>query len=563
VRDVVSARLARLSEVSRRLVEVAAVIGRDFEFALLDRASDLGERETAAAIEELVRFHIFHAVGERLDFVHQRIREVAASQILPPQRRSLHRLIGLALEALHRDNLAPHYPELGLHLREAEVWDKAAKYLHFAGVQAYANLAPGQAVACYEQALTALSRLPDTRETLERAVDVRLDLRRVHTYMSDHQRAVHYLREAEPLARALRDQRRLGLVLAFLCGGLNILGDYAGALEAGEHALAIAEALADLTLEVESLLHLGQAYRRRGDYPQAREVLARAVRALEDDAAVRTGEATGFGASRKMLIGRFPHWTVLTTGRFHLVLSLIEIGEFSEALWRADQNLREVEAARDETRSLHHVLALLTLGCLHVRRGATSLAIPPLERALAPAQAGVPLYLPWVLSRLGYAYARAGRPEEGLPRLVKGADLLSGSDRNAHELCLLGEAYLLAGDPAGARATAERALTQSRRRTEHGNEAWALWLLGEEASHRDPAEPAEATASYTAALTAAEKAGMRLLVAHCHLGRGKLYRRTGKREQAQEHLATATTMYREMGMTYWLEQAEAELQGLA
>jgi hypothetical protein len=47
-----------------------------------------------------------------------------------------------------------------------------------------------------------------------------------------------------------------------------------------------------------------------------------------------------------------------------------------------------------------------------------------------------------------------------------------------------------------------------------------------------------------------------LLVAHCHLGLCKLYRRTGKREQAQEHLTTATTMYREMGMTYWLEQAE-------
>ena len=56
---------------------------------------------------------------------------------------------------------------------------------------------------------------------------------------------------------------------------------------------------------------------------------------------------------------------------------------------------------------------------------------------------------------------------------------------------------------------------------------------------------------------------MRPLVAHCHLGLGKLYRRTGKREQAQEHLTTATTMYREMGMTFWLEKAEAEMQELA
>jgi len=49
---------------------------------------------------------------------------------------------------------------------------------------------------------------------------------------------------------------------------------------------------------------------------------------------------------------------------------------------------------------------------------------------------------------------------------------------------------------------------------------------------------------------------MRPLVAHCHLGLGRLYRRTGKREQAQEHLTTATAMYGEMGMTYWLEKLE-------
>jgi len=53
---------------------------------------------------------------------------------------------------------------------------------------------------------------------------------------------------------------------------------------------------------------------------------------------------------------------------------------------------------------------------------------------------------------------------------------------------------------------------------------------------------------------------MRPLVAHCHLGLGKLYRHTGKRQEAQEHLTTATTMYREMDMGFWLKQAEAEMR---
>ena len=56
---------------------------------------------------------------------------------------------------------------------------------------------------------------------------------------------------------------------------------------------------------------------------------------------------------------------------------------------------------------------------------------------------------------------------------------------------------------------------------------------------------------------------MRPLVAHCHLGLGKLYRRAGKRAQAQEHLSTATTMYREMDMRFWFTQAQTEIAALA
>jgi tetratricopeptide (TPR) repeat protein len=74
---------------------------------------------------------------------------------------------------------------------------------------------------------------------------------------------------------------------------------------------------------------------------------------------------------------------------------------------------------------------------------------------------------------------------------------------------------------------------------------------------------AKASELYGNALALANDLRMLPLVAHCHLSLGKLYRRTGKREQAQEHLTTAATMYREMGMRFWLEKAEAEIGGAA
>ncbi len=85
-----------------------------------------------------------------------------------------------------------------------------------------------------------------------------------------------------------------------------------------------------------------------------------------------------------------------------------------------------------------------------------------------------------------------------------------------------------------------------------------LRLLGEIAVHRDPPDAEAAERHYREALARAEELGMRPLVAHCHLGLGKLYSRTGERANARQQLTTAATMYREMEMASWLARAEAE-----
>jgi len=126
-------------------------------------------------------------------------------------------------------------------------------------------------------------------------------------------------------------------------------------------------------------------------------------------------------------------------------------------------------------------------------------------------------------------------------------------------LIYLAEAYVLGDRLEDAPEVAGRALTLARERGQRGYEAWALRLLGEVVSQHSPPDVATAEAHYGGALALASELGMRPLAAHCHLGLGKLYRRTGKREQAQEHLTAAATMYREMGVTYWLEKAEAQV----
>ena len=93
-----------------------------------------------------------------------------------------------------------------------------------------------------------------------------------------------------------------------------------------------------------------------------------------------------------------------------------------------------------------------------------------------------------------------------------------------------------------------------------GFTAHALHLLGDIATHPDRFDAESGKAHYRQALALAEPRGMRPLVARCHLGLGKLSRHTGKWREAQEHLTTAATMCREMGMRFWLEQPETEMR---
>jgi hypothetical protein len=82
---------------------------------------------------------------------------------------------------------------------------------------------------------------------------------------------------------------------------------------------------------------------------------------------------------------------------------------------------------------------------------------------------------------------------------------------------------------------------------------------GNVTTHRAGPDVATAAAHYGAAMNLASELEMRPLLARCHFGLGTLYRRTGKPEQAKEHLTTAAAMYGEMGMTFWLEKLEKDM----
>jgi len=210
------------------------------------------------------------------------------------------------------------------------------------------------------------------------------------------------------------------------------------------------------------------------------------------------------------------------------------------------------------------VRAYVCLGMLCTRKGDLDQSISLLEQALDVSRTWS--VIDWAAdakAHLGHAYQLAGRLDQALPLLeqaVVETETTGNQVGHLWYLAWLSEGYVEAGRLAQARERAQLAFDVSRKMKARGAEAQALYSLAASASRQDPVNAEMADGQYRQALALATELGMRPLVAHCHLGLGKLYHRTGKREQAQEHLTTATTMYREMGMTFWLAKAEAEIK---
>jgi tetratricopeptide (TPR) repeat protein len=163
---------------------------------------------------------------------------------------------------------------------------------------------------------------------------------------------------------------------------------------------------------------------------------------------------------------------------------------------------------------------------------------------------------------LGYALALVGRTQEGLGLLEQAVDETRSTRiwQLVFAQEILAQVYLACGREGDAAVTAGDALDASRRIRTRSGEARILVVLADIAASGTVADFDKAQSLYREALDLADELGMRPLIAHCHLGLGKLYRRTGRKPDAESHLALATTLYREMDMRFWLEQAQAEQQ---
>jgi class 3 adenylate cyclase/tetratricopeptide (TPR) repeat protein len=549
VQAVLAARIDRLPIEEKTLLQTAAVIGKDVSFALLQAITELSEETLRGALAHLQTAEFLYEASLfpelEYTFKHALTQEVAYGSLLHERRRTLHVRIVEAIEWLSPDRFAAQVERLAYHALQGEVWDKALRYYHQAGAKGAARSAHREAIGCFEQALIALQHLPEQPATWEQAIDLRFDLRNALLPLGEHEQILAHLRTAQTLAEALHDERRLGRAFAYLTEYFRMTGDAASAIASGERARTLATALGDGTLAVMATFFLGTACYDLGDY-------RRAVDCLRSNVASLTGALLHehFGMTGLPSI----------MSRTWLTTSLADLGEFSEG---AARGAEAIQMAQSVEHSFSLLQAYYGFGSLLLRQGDLSQAIPLLERGLDLCQQrNILTWFPSVAAALGYAYILAGRVAEALPLLRHAAaqDTSRGiTAGHARRVAYLSEAYLLTGHLDEATRLAGSALTFAQAHQARGNEAYALWLLGEVYAHQEPLVAAVAEAHYQQALVLADELGMRPLLAHCHRGLGTLYARQSQQEQARTALSTAIDLYRAMEMMFWLPQTETTL----
>jgi tetratricopeptide (TPR) repeat protein len=252
--------------------------------------------------------------------------------------------------------------------------------------------------------------------------------------------------------------------------------------------------------------------------------------------------------------------SIAIQARQWLARSLAELGQFEPAL----TIVREISQMAEQAGQTHSRSAASwgLASCLNLR-GEFHQSIPGLERAVSTAQA-LDAGMSFILHAmgLGQAYVLTGRVADGIALLEasrdKAASLGAQADQSRRHT-YLSEACRLIGCLDDAAEHAALALDLARTNEEVSNEAYALLALARVAADRGSAMVEQGEAHYREALAIAAELEMRPLQAHCHLGLGKLYRQTGRLDEARTELGTAVEMLSEMGMTFWLPEAEAEL----
>jgi DNA-binding winged helix-turn-helix (wHTH) protein/tetratricopeptide (TPR) repeat protein len=350
IREVIGRRLSRLSEACNSALSIAAVIGREFDMAVLEAVADLADEELLDALEEGVRAQLVsesREVGGRFAFMHALVRETLHGELSSPRRVKLHRRVAEAIERLAHDTPDPPLADLAYHFTQAAsagTADKAIDYATRAGNRAADALAHEEAARFFEMALHSFDFRPARPDTEGLRVDLHARRARAFDALGEWRREIGELDAALRHVDPQQVERRCELLLA-LARAWFLLLDIRPVEQFATEALQLADRLQRADLAANAIAWLARCRQAKGDLGGAidmdRSALSRAPGVTT--AAHMMGPLTLYLAGRSMealaLAGEAADsarssrdTTFILYSLSHLGLNLAATGRYTEAM---------------------------------------------------------------------------------------------------------------------------------------------------------------------------------------------------------------------------------------
>lgn len=608
VQDTVQRRTSQLSQAAQKVLTLAAVAGRRFDFTLLQELTEMKNQELVPLIQQLIAAQLLiEESADQFAFRHALTQEAVYAALLRRERKALHQKIAETLEQVYAEALDAHAADLAYHSYAAEMWAKALTYSRRAGEQAQALFAPYEAIEQFTRALEAARQmsLPPPTEILRargQAYEMTGNFERAR---GDYEAALSAAQEAHDGAAewqglidlgflwTARDYAKTGeyfqraLELARLLGdpttvghSLNRLGNWYANVEQPEaglryhrEALELFQTQNDPRGLVETLDLLGMSSQLNSDLAQSHQFYQRAIalwRALSDRRglasslaslplcaaiylknsdvpAISLAEATRW-SEEAIQIAREIGWRAGEAyAELMLAMGLGPQGEYARALEMAQASLAVAEEIehRQWISGAHAALGMLYLDLL-----ALNAARPHLEQAVALARAvGSRVWVGLTSGYLALVYAAQSKLELAEATLDDVLESDTPMQTQGQRLCWYarGEVALRRGNAETALSIAEGLIASAANLTAE-TVIPRLWKLRGEALaalHRT----VEAETTLRAARDEAHARGLPPLLWRIHIALGKLYQSLKRFDAAASEFAAARAIVENLADT--------------
>jgi tetratricopeptide (TPR) repeat protein len=530
IQGVLMARIDRLPEEPKRLLQTASVLGREFSPRLLQAIWD-GTGATEPLLAELKRqeflsepFGTEHPVYV---FKHALTQEVAYASLLTTRRQALHAAAGRALEALYAHRLEDAYDRLAYHYAQTDEAVKAVEYLTSFAEQAMARYAQEEALTALHEAYRHATRLLGTARELHR-LDLAIRQGRVLGALGRPREALDLLLPHQDDVERLQEPVRAANYYLHLSGLYNNLGQWQQALQHAHRCLEEASQCGDEAA-------LGGAH----------YVLMKIVNFQG-----HPHQALVHGQQALPLLERTHEWSWLGEVHYWFAFIALRLGDFDRALQSAARTGALGETIGDRRlQSRGAMMELLT----YVTKGEWDTALVAGQRALTLATGLQHTY--WISASLGYAHLEQGEVDKAIALLEQAVQHYTETRSTwGWFAAWLGEAYAVAGRIDEARALVREGLARTREAEYWIGIGIAQRALGR--VERGSGALSEAARHLQEALQTFAEHGYRPEQARTHLDLATVAHAQGSAAAAATHLRAAYALFTALRAPKYVERTE-------